>query len=396
METRIKMSTFNTCAVLLIPFVWLYEAAAIGPALGALAQAFPGSSEFSIKMVMSMPFITSIIFSVISGKLAKTMDKKTLLIVGLLIYGVTGIAPAFATNMTQILILRALTGVGVGLVLPLPAAIISENFSGVQRERYLGLAMSVANISNVIISIVIGTLLVMGWRYPFYSFAIVFVVMLIALAGVPKFPPVKQVPDNQTGSVKEKLPRVVFLLALSMLGIWILFGFCTLNLALVVTKEQIGLPWMIGVLMAIPALGSIITGTFLPELDKILGRYLLSLSLLVYGLGFAGLYNAHTTITVVISCLLIGLGSGTLPPYILNVLANKVKAEQNDLSFGIVTACIHLAGFLSPLVQLLISTVGYNSSERYLFLSAAVIIVIVAGIALGAGYKSTAGGSING
>jgi hypothetical protein len=40
----------------------------------------------------------------------------------------------------------------------------------------------------------------MGWQYPFYSFAIVFVVMLIAIVGVPKCPPVKQIRDIKTGS----------------------------------------------------------------------------------------------------------------------------------------------------------------------------------------------------
>jgi len=382
METEIKMSRFNIFTILLIPFVWMYVAAAIGPSLGSLAQAFPGSSAFSLKMVMSMPFITSVIFSVVSGKLAKFIDKKTLLICGLFLYGVTGIFPAWATSITQILILRALSGVGVGLVLPLPSAIIAENFTGVQRERYLGLESSVSNISNVSISLVIGFLLVLGWQYVFYSFAVVFVVMLFAMVGVPKSPPIKPVQDAKKDSgTKEKLPVIVYLLALAMLSVWTLMGFCSTNISLFMTEEHIGLPGMIGVVMAVLGIQAIFSGALLPEIRNLLGRYFVSVALLVYGIGFVVLWNAHSIISVFISVFLIGFGPGILPPYIFNALAIKVKQEQKDNAYGIVSSCIHLGAFISPMVQLIFSSVGQNNSERFLFLSAAVILITAAVIA---------------
>jgi len=382
METEIKMSRFNIFTILLIPFVWMYIGAAIGPSLGPLAQAFPRSSAFSLKMVMSIPFITSVIFSVVSGKLAKFIDKKIILICGLFLYGVTGIFPAWATSITQILILRTLSGVGVGLVLPLPSAIIAENFTGVRRERYLGLESCVSNIANVLISLVVGFLLILGWQYVFYSFAIVFVVMLFTMVGVPKSPPVKQGQDAKNVSGREEnLPKIVYLLALAMLAVWTLMGFCSTNISLFMTNEHIGSPGMIGVVMGVLGILAIFSGALLPEIHKLLGKYFLPVSLLVYGIGFALLWNAHSMISVFISVFLIGIGPGILPPYIFNVLAIKVKQEQKDNAYGIVSAGIHLGAFISPMVQLLVSSVGQNSSERFLFLSAAVVLITTAVIA---------------
>jgi MFS family permease len=382
METEIKMSRFNIFTILLIPFVWMYIGAAIGPSLGPLAQAFPGSSAFSLKMVMSIPFITSVIFSVVSGNLAKFIDKKIILICGLFLYGITGIFPAWATSITQILILRTLSGVGVGLVLPLPSAIIAENFTGVRRERYLGLESCVSNISNVLISLVVGFLLILGWQYVFYSFAIVFIVMLFTMVGVPKSPPIKQVQDaNNVSGREENLPKIVYLLALAMLAVWTLMGFCSTNISLFMTNEHIGSPGMIGVVMGVLGILAIFSGALLPEIHNLLGKYFLSVSLLVYGIGFALLWNSHSMISVFASVFLIGIGPGILPPYIFNVLAIKVKQEQKDNAYGIVSAGIHLGAFISPMVQLLVSSVGRNSSERFLFLSAAVVLITTAIIA---------------
>jgi MFS family permease len=382
MDTKIKMSKFNIFTILLVPFVWMYIAAAIGPSLGALAQAFPGSSAFSLKMVMSMPFITSVVFSVVSGKLAKSIDKKTILICGLFIYGVTGIFPAWATNINQILVLRALSGVGVGLVLPLPSAIIAENFTGVQRERYLGLESSVSNISNVSISFAIGFLLILGWQYVFYSFGIVFVVMLFAMLGVPKSAPIKLEQYAERDSGKEgKLPAIVYLLALAMLSVWTLMGFCSTNISLFMTNEHIGSSGMIGVAMAVLGIQAIFSGALLPEIRHLLGRHFVSMSLLVYGAGFVVLWNAHSLVSVFVSVFLIGFGPGILPPFIFNVLAIKVKQEQKDNAYGVVSSCIHLGAFISPMVQLIVSSVSRNNSERFLFLAAAVILLIAAIIA---------------
>ena len=72
--------------------------------------------RFSTRNEKRSPFITVFVFSIISGALTKYFDKKTIIIVGLILYGAAGITPAFAQDVTTILILRFMTGVGVGLI----------------------------------------------------------------------------------------------------------------------------------------------------------------------------------------------------------------------------------------------------------------------------------------
>ena len=374
-----KLSSFNTFTILLIPFVWLYEASAVGPTLGEISKIFPDASILQIQLIMVLPFLSSIIFSVISGRLSATFDKKNLVAIGLLIYGVTGMLPAFAKSINQILILRFLTGVGVGLVLPLPNAIITEHFSGERRERMLGLATSVANIANIVASVAIGFILMFGWQYPYYSFSLVLVILVIVLFGLPKSPPMA---NEKALLKKEKLPWAVWGLALFMTLNFMVLGFFIFNLALFMTSEKLGAPWMIGIAMAIPATGCTLAGALFPELIRVSKSYFVTASLVVFAIGFALICGAYSFPVILLACILAGFGSGALVPYVLYMTSIKVRPEQRDLAYGIVTSCIHFGYLTSPFAQQVISRVSDNASYRHLFLVACIIIAISICVAL--------------
>jgi len=258
--------TTNKITILLIPFVWIYELSVVAPILGSVGAAFPNASTFELQLIVIMPFFTSIPMSVVAGKLAKRYDKKNLIILGLLIYGVAGMIPFLAETMNQILISRLITGLGVGLVLPLPNAMIAEHFTGTQRERMLGLATSVANIANVLDSIAVGFILLLGWNYPFLCFAVCLVIMVIAVFGLPKSDPgikTMEVVDHHLSS--RELPKIVYALVAFMTMNWIFFAFNIENTALFMISENIGLPWMIGIAICLPGGASIISGVMFPN-----------------------------------------------------------------------------------------------------------------------------------
>ncbi len=252
-----KLSTFGNFSILMIAFVWFFEASAVSPALGSIAQEFPGIPLLKIQLISVVPFITSVIFSVISGVLAKHFDKKKIILVGLLIYGITGMLPYWASSIDQIIILRLITGIGVGLILPLPNIIISEHYDGETRKRMLGLASSVSNVANVINSVLIGLLLLIGWRYCFLAFALVLVIAIISAYGLPKSPPQKQTQNTQAGSDSSmtKIPLAVYIFAALMALDWIAIQLNILNMAVLVLTEKLAAPWMIGIAICLPGAG---------------------------------------------------------------------------------------------------------------------------------------------
>jgi MFS family permease len=372
-----KLTKFNIFTMLLIPFVWIYELSVVAPILGSISAAFPLASTFELQLIVIMPFFTSIPMSVVGGKLAKRYDKKSLIIVGLLIYGIAGMLPYLAQTMNQILISRLITGIGVGLVLPLPNAMIAEHFTGIQRQRLLGLATSVANIANVLDSIAVGFILLLGWRYPFLCFAVCLVIMVIAIVGLPKSDPNRQAVEAVDHSLPSgNIPRIVYALVVFMTINWVFFAFNIENMALFMTTEKIGLPWMIGIAVCLPGGASILSGAIFPNFYHKTQEYIVPISLAIFAIGYVVLYVTHSFEIQSIANILIGFGSGMLTPYILNLTSQKVEKLHRDAAYGFVTSGIHIGFLLAPFAQLIIATISGNESFRFLYGFSAIILIV--------------------
>lgn len=379
--TTRTLSSFQLFTVMIIAFVWLFEASAIGPALGAIAQAFPNATEFQIRNVMTAPFFTSIIASVAAGWLAARIDKKWLLIAGLGIYGVTGMAPAFATSVEQIIVLRLLTGFGVGLVLPITNMYLSEYYEGPRRERLLGMASVIANLANVVNGIVIGYLQALSWTYPFFSFGIVLVIMVFAIVGAPRRTVAPAATDKDAS--REPLSGAVWGYAAGMTALWMLFAVITTNCALFMITENIGEPWMIGFATSFPAVGSIVVGAIFPELRRVFGRALVATGLFVFGAGFFWLFQTASVSGIIFGSFLVGIGQGAIVPYLFEKTAEAVNSDrQKDIAFGIVTGCIHFGLVLSPFMQEAFlwvnDAIGFvgGSNFRVLFWVTGVVLIL--------------------
>lgn len=385
MENSTKLTKFNLFAVLMVSFLCLYEIAVVSPAIGEIAKAFPNFTLFQLRSIATTPFISVFIFSIVSGFLARKFDKKKIMIVGLLLYGIAGFTPVFTTNITVILILRFLTGIGVGLTMPLPNAIISQHYSGDQRQKYLGYAMAMTNGAAIIASIVIGFLLVLwGWKTPFYSFAFVFVVLIIVIFGAPKSMPENRVKDNTVADNKpiSHLPPTVFVLAFIMLFTWMIFAFIPTNLAIFCSTNSFIPVWAMGIIVAISGTLGAIVSAFIVPITKLFKKYIIFASFVLWAIGFFILANATTLATVVISLILAGIGSGIITPVLLNQTAMKTGPETRDVAFGLVTSCIHLGSFFSAYAMSLIAILANDPSLRFLFKTGGFIIVVAAVVSL--------------
>jgi MFS family permease len=376
------LSRFGQISILLVAFVWIFEASAVAPILGQLEADFPGTSTLKVQLVSSAVFFTSIIMSVVAGALARRFDRKRLVVIGLLVYGVTGMLPALAQSIDQIIFLRLLTGIGVGLVLPMPNIIIAERYSGNARERLLGLATAVANVANVINSVIVGFILLLGWRYAFLSFAVVLVIMVVQLVGLPASPP----PSHGSAGPRLRanalsLPAKVWGLALLMVANWAIFQTNILNMAFFVQSEHLGAPWTLGIAIALPALGSIITGGLFARLHALLGRFTAAIGLVVFCLGFFLLANVHSLGELMVANVVIGLGGGLLVPLILFWTTQAVDAERHEIALGLVSGCIHLGFIVAPFAQAALAATIGNPDVRVLFFVEAIVVAVGAVVA---------------
>ena len=351
-------------AILIMPFVWLFEGAVIAAALADLESGL-GISYFQGQFAYSIVFLTSIVFSVIAGVAAKRVDKKKLAVIGMLIYGVMGVLPAFANNIWVIAGERFIMGIGVGLVLPMSNAYIADYFVGETRSRMFGYASTVSMVANIAATFIGGWLLGYGWRYNFYAFFIVLIIMILCLIFLPKSPITKAQREQQKKadktSPKMKLPRAVWFLTLLMAFSWGFFLLVILNDAEFMLQRMTTFAtshaFLIGVSMAFPTGGAAIMGAIYAWLHRKTKNWVPFISMAFQAVGFLVYIYTHTYAVLCIANFLTGLGVGLITPFVVDIAVKRVKPEQHDRTSGIATAGIHFGQFCSPFIQLLITAV---------------------------------------
>jgi MFS family permease len=364
---KVKAITgFSAFSILIIATVWNFEAAAVNPALAVIIAAFPGETLSKLTFISTIPFITSITFSVIAGRLAMKYDKKKIAVIGLVLYGVTGILPAFLTDVNLILLFRLLTGIGVGLCMPIPAMLIAEYYVGFRREKMMGYMNTVFNISNGVISVVVGLLLIYGWQSAFYSFAFMFVVMIIVIIGCPKSPPDPSILKAKAREEKVPIPGYAYKMFVCMIFVWICFSSILLSAATFNEARAIVPMTIIGIMCAIPGTLNGIAALIYPYAAKF--RYVyIAVSLFIAAVGFICVAYSYGVTLYVLGYVLMGFGTGLLTPYIITSTANNVPVVAREKSLGLVQAGIHTGALIATFIVTGLIGVGAAYGDPYVF-----------------------------
>jgi len=150
-------------------FCNLFEIA-LGPFLGVLLGAQWSLSTLDRAMVIGALFLGEMIGSLLLAPLADRFGRRLLFQVNLLTYAVLSVATAFAPDLGVFLVLRLLTGIGLGAELTLVDTYLSELLPRAGRGRYVAwsytiglLAVPVAGVLATAANATVAGLA--GWRW---------------------------------------------------------------------------------------------------------------------------------------------------------------------------------------------------------------------------------------
>lgn len=87
-------------------------------------------------MIISVPALFIIMTNLIFPKLCRHLSTRTLVLLGLLLYTVGGCAAGLFDQIGLVLVMRALVGIGVGILMPLSTGLLAYYFPP---ERQAGL-----------------------------------------------------------------------------------------------------------------------------------------------------------------------------------------------------------------------------------------------------------------
>jgi MFS transporter, putative metabolite:H+ symporter len=144
---RAPMTRTLVVGISVVILVWLVESFDIGLVSTVILVLKPqwGLSSAEVGMLGASATIGLVIGIFPAGRLADLFGRKTVLIGGTAIFSIFTIASAFAGNITQMVILRIIAGLGEGAIFPIPYMMISELVNKRTRGKVMGYAQWVLN-----------------------------------------------------------------------------------------------------------------------------------------------------------------------------------------------------------------------------------------------------------
>lgn len=139
METERIKDRSGLKLLMVIGTAWLFDAAdvALLSFIMPLLKKEMTLTDGQIGLVSSITTVGMMIGAVLFGYLADKFGKKNIIIITLLLFSVSNLFLALTTDVNQFLLVRFITGIGLGGELPVATTIIADSFSGHQRSKML-------------------------------------------------------------------------------------------------------------------------------------------------------------------------------------------------------------------------------------------------------------------
>ena len=364
--------------------VTMVDMVGIVPAFGDITMFFAQENPTLVNMILTIPTLFMVIFGIIAGRLSLVMSKKTILCIGIIVFTIGGVLPYLSSDLTSMLVLRAICGAGAGFVLPTYSSLISDFFSGYERVRVLGLSNASGNIILIIVSLVGGIIAVADWHNVFFVYFVGIVLLLLALFNIPKTvpdskretPPVVE-QQEKTSNVQTSVTKSAFFLAIVCFASMSFMFICSVLGSPFILMEGIGDSAFMGICSTMMIITQIIIGFLFSPFVKALKRFSLTVGLAVYAVGyflFATTYSQGQTIA---AFLVLGLAIGITIPYLVTTataLGIQVPHRQTFI-ISVVTGGIFIGQFCSAFAIELINGVFSPANYREIFMIVGYMII---------------------
>lgn len=351
----------------------------IAPLLPQYASSFNASAT-AVAAVVSAFGLTRLLFAPLSGRLTNRLGETPVYMTGVLIVAASMFLIAFAQTFEQLLLFRALGGVGSTLFTVSAMAFLASKSPPTIRGRVSGAYASAFLIGNIVGPIVGSVLAVFGFRVPF----LIYGTSLVIAAGIV-FVMLRdtRLQDRARGEtrpvmpLREALGHRSYRAALTSMFAngWATFGVRNAITPLFAASAFTGtalLGWgiteenrqlMAGLALSVFAAGNVLAVASSSRLSDLHGRKPLILVGLAVMAVFTGAIGwLESPLLFLVSCALAGAGTGTLNAPQQAAVADLVGQDRKA---GPVMSAAQMSGdlgaILGPLlVGLVVDAAGYG------------------------------------
>ncbi|MCD7809056.1 MAG: MFS transporter [Erysipelotrichaceae bacterium] len=341
----------------------------MSPIIGDLVAEFSMYSASTCQMLMTFPNLVVVIMSIVTGRLDSYISRKNLAIIACIcvILGALGLF-TFHTSLIVMYAFAGLFGIGIGIILPLGATLISVYFTEDQQGQVYGLQNSFANLGGVALNLLGGTLAGIAWYFDFLAPLIIIPAFIMVLISVPNEKGIKASESKE----KAKIPSIVYLYVVIAAIFGIIFNTMPTNISIFVSENSLGGSSFSSIVTAVFLCGGAIAGMFFNTLNKKFGEIVIAIAFLNLGLGLLICSQATIAILLLIGAFIGGCSMSLFMSRVTLSISAKTNPIVTPMALSLVLSSNNLGNFISPTVIGLLP--GTLVSDRFLIVGIIALI----------------------
>ena len=346
----------------------------VSGSLTVIGAQFPSASQSLIQSIISIPCLAVLPTTLLSGKLMGSMPKKTLGMIGMLIFLIGGVAPFMLTSLPVILVLRGIFGIGVGIVQAVASALVAENFVGPEREAVQGTMTSAQMLGCAVMVFAGGWLGDIAWNASFLVHGIAVLSLIIAFICLPLVrAPKKDSADVARG--KTHLNKSSWSWAGITFLLFIGVQVYTVYISYVLNEKSIGGAAESGATVAVACIGGFIMGILYGKLAGRAGNLTFAIGLFVMALSYLILALAGSMTAIYTGGFVYGIAMAICMPAAFVNTANSVDAFSSAMALSITMCAQNLGQFVCPYIMNFITGItGSAQPSTLTYLLAAILL----------------------
>lgn len=373
-----KYSKMLIPSILSVSLLTIMAPTAISPALAAIKEAFPDISATQAKLVLTLPTLVMMPIGLFSAKLTARIDKKKLLLTGMVLFLVFGVAGGFVSNFKLLLLMRVFFGLGLGIMTPLSTSLIFDFAPDTsKRSKLLGIQGASNQLGGLIFMSLSGILASISWRYSFLTYAFVIVSIVLTSLFMPSIPPYKARQGATGNAAEKKMSKKIFILAFFALMIFSCYFVINTDLALFMDVEHIGNARECGYALSLMRIPAIVAGILLAWIMRNLKDWTMPFATVIMAAGYLVIAYADSYGILMLGCLIVGLGGGFALPPISLYLPRIVTPRQRTFGVAIIMSVAQLGQFISPYYINIFVSGGTGEALRMRFVVSAITTIVI-------------------
>lgn len=346
-------------SILSLSLLTVMAGAAMAPALGVISEYFSDEKTLFVQMIISMPAVFIFLTSFVFPKLAAKFRARTLLMIGLAFYTIGGCVAGVFNSIWIVLLMRALVGVGVGIIMPLSTGLLAFYFSPQEQEGLMGWSSAMNNMGGVIATLISGALATVSWRISFlvYLMGLISIVLCAAFMSNDKIQ--SDEADERRGSAEPEhvIPstgqvfRSNYVYIIAMFLEMSTFFIYPANFAMVTVRAGVIPENLTAIIMAIMDLVAFFGGMLFVKVKAAAGGSTKFVAPILFVVGYVLLGVVGGWLGVLAGSVCVGFANGEGIPLIISEASKKMGRLAATTVMPLISAALYIAQFASPFIM---------------------------------------------